>query len=258
MMRQTAATQVSLDFGTPAQMTRRWRVLERMAPTMIAAFARSPRHAGAETGHRSFRSHIWRTLDLARTGLVVAGDDPAADYIDFALDAPVMLRRPPDGEYPTLRTLVERGDANAADLADHLSTLFPEIRPRGHFEVRSTDAIPMDSLPALIVLLGGIVYDSSALKTAEEVLHGASPDLVAAGRAGLSDPSLACVARDLFEVAVSGCLRLGDSFLEREHLEEAAAFITACSARGASWNEREIGRSPATRDQAVTSLAAPR
>ncbi|HTE45692.1 MAG TPA: glutamate-cysteine ligase family protein, partial [Gemmatimonadaceae bacterium] len=51
MMRQTAAIQVSLDRGSrPAE---RWRLLNDLAPYVIAIFANSPHYLGRDTGHRS-------------------------------------------------------------------------------------------------------------------------------------------------------------------------------------------------------------
>lgn len=259
MMRQTAATQISLDYGPPEQMVERWRTLERMTPIIVAIFASSPRYAGSETGHRSFRSHIWRTLDPARTGLVITGQDPAADYLDFALDAPSMLHRSPDGEYTTFRALVATGAVDLEDFADHLSMLFPEVRPRGHFELRSSDAAPIESLPALIALLGGIIHDARALRAAAEILDGASCDLVTAGRLGLADASLAQTARELFDVALSGCLRLDESFLSRQHVEEAAAFARMLFVSGPTPIHAKYAE-PTQRQQsqAAASAGAPR
>src|SRR6185369_6302509 len=56
MMRQTASFQVCVDGGATPERT--WRVLNALAPYMVAIFANSRRYAGHETGYRSFRSHV--------------------------------------------------------------------------------------------------------------------------------------------------------------------------------------------------------
>jgi len=75
MMRQTASFQVCVDGGETPALT--WRVLNALAPFMVAIFANSARYAGRDTGHRSYRRHIWATLDPRRTGLLgpATGDD---------------------------------------------------------------------------------------------------------------------------------------------------------------------------------------
>ena len=90
MMRQTAAIQLSVDRGTAPLA--RWRLLNDLAPYLIAIFANSPHYLGAETGHRSFRAHCWRALDPSRTGVAADDDDPAAAYTRFALNANDILR----------------------------------------------------------------------------------------------------------------------------------------------------------------------
>jgi hypothetical protein len=97
MMRQTAAVQISVDRGPdPAA---RWRLLNDVAPYLVALFANSTHYAGADTGHRSYRSHCWRMLDASRTGVAAPSDDPAAEYTRFALGAADMMRLTRDGEY---------------------------------------------------------------------------------------------------------------------------------------------------------------
>ena len=88
MMRQTAAMQVSIDFG--AEPLAAWCVLNAMAPYVTAIFANSPVYRGEPTGHRSYRARIWRELDGGRTGCF-ACDDPVGEYLDFALAAPAQV-----------------------------------------------------------------------------------------------------------------------------------------------------------------------
>jgi glutamate--cysteine ligase len=233
MMRQTAATQVAVDLGPCDALAARWRLLNAAAPCIIAAFASSARYGGDDTGHRSFRSHIWRTLDPARTGVVGAGGAPLDEYLDFALRAPAMFHPDEGGEYHAFAELAEHGLVNGYDWDEHLSSLFPEVRPRGYFEVRSADAVPPDWLPALVGMIGGITYDQRSAVAALDLLADLPPDALArAGRRGLRDPAIASVARDLARIGLEGCARLGPRFLEPTHLEEMRIIVEERTARG--------------------------
>ena len=235
MMRQTAATQVAVDLGAPDEMRVRWRVLNAAVPYIIAAFASSPRYAGRDTGSKSYRAHVWRTLDPSRTGIIGTAPDPMAEYLDFALGAPAMFHRDPAGAHAPFEQLARHGLVTGHDWEDHLSTLFPEVRPRGYFEVRSADAVPLDWLPALLGAIGGIAYDAHSRAAALDLLP--QPDseaLVAAGRIGLDDARVASSARDLLDIALEGCTRLGDDFLDPAHREDMRTIIAQYTARGIS------------------------
>jgi glutamate--cysteine ligase len=221
MMRQTAAMQVSVDFGAEPLLA--WRVLNAMAPYVTAIFANSPVYRGEPTGHRSWRARIWRELDGGRTGCF-ACDDPVAEYLDFALAAPAILL----GDESDARPFAEwnaRGCARADEWRAHLTTLFPEVRPKGFAEVRSADAVAPQWYGAPLVLLAGIVYHPPSLRAAADLLGAPDPSLLhAAGRDGLSDPGIAVVARDLADLALAGAAAL-PGFFDAEALDEAAAFF---------------------------------
>jgi glutamate--cysteine ligase len=238
MMRQSAAIQISLDRGAlPAE---RWRMLNDLAPYVIATFANSPHYRGAETGHRSYRAHCWRMLDPTRTGVSVPTDDPAAEYAHFALSANDMALSVDGPDVPF-------GDREIDDAwQTHLTTLFPEVRPRGHFEVRSCDAVDAQWYAAPIIFLTGLAYDERASRDASILAADSRALLRTAGETGLRDASIARTARDLFQLALAGARRLGDAFCGGAELETAAAFFTTYTARD---------RSPA--DDRVLPVRAP-
>jgi glutamate--cysteine ligase len=231
MMRQTAAMQVSLDLG--AEPLAAWRVLNAMAPYVTAIFANSPVYRGEPTGHRSYRARIWRQLDGGRTGCF-ACDDPVGEYLDFALAAPAILL----GDDERFRPFAEwnaHGCASLDDWRAHLTTLFPEIRPKGFFaEVRSADAVAPEWYAAPLVLLAGIVHHPLTLRAAAELLGAPSPALLhPAGRDALSDPRIASVARDLADLALAGAAAL-PGFFAAEDLDEADTFFARYTRRARS------------------------
>jgi glutamate--cysteine ligase len=245
MMRQTAAFQISLDLGPEPE--RLWRVLNAMAPYLAAVFANSPVYAGRSTGHASYRAHCWRELDPRRTGVREASDDPVADYCDFAIAAPAIFLPRIDGAYAPIAEHLAAGTAGMPDWEQHLTTLFPEIRPRGTFEVRTCDAVAPEWFAAPIALVCGVAYDLAALRQADELLDGADPDLlVRAGRVGLSDPSIAATARDLVILALDGCEALGQALLDGPELDIAREFFDRYTF---------AGRAPADDIRPVPSLS---
>ncbi len=223
MMRQTASFQVSLDRGEDP--TAAWRLLNAAAPVIVALFANSSRYEGQDTGHRSFRAHVWRRLDPARTGVLSGGDDPAGEYGAFALRAPAILHVDPDGMYQPFGALLAQGIVNDHDWAVHLTTLFPEVRARGTFEVRSADAIPPEWYVVPLALLGGLAYDAAARAAASDLLGAPDPcRLVRAGQEGLADLREARAAAELVDIAVAGCRRLGPAFVDPGDLERVDEF----------------------------------
>src|SRR5205085_3846560 len=115
-------------------------------PALAAAFANSPVVCGAAAGWRSTRLRTWWAVDPGRTRAVV-GADPETAWVDYALDAGVMLIRESEDRFVPivrpfpLRAWIEQGHElgcpTADDVASHLTTLFPPIRPRRCLELRS-------------------------------------------------------------------------------------------------------------------------
>lgn len=231
MMRQTASFQMNLDFDD--EPWRRWRVLNAAAPYVVAMFANSPVYEGRPTGWRSTRSHVWRELDSSRTGLPYDPRKPLDAYLEFALDAPAMMMPSVNGEHRPFREWLGLAAPTLDEWRDHLSTLFPEVRPRGHMELRSADAIPPEWYAAPIALAVGITYDHSALCDAVDLLGIPNlGTLQRAGRLGLGDPELASTAISLAEIALAGCERLGPAYFHPSDLEQARCFFDGHTRRG--------------------------
>jgi glutamate--cysteine ligase len=212
MMRQTAAVQINVERGRAPGA--RWGLLNSLAPYIVALFANSRQYAGKRTGYASYRAHLWRTLDPSRTGLPWEATDPAARYLTFALDAKAM--RSSDGTRPwlTFRDWMHAEAVSNDDWQFHLSTLFPEVRPKEFFEIRSADAIDSDHLAAPVVFVTGIVYDEQSAAGASRLMPSPSEELLErAGRLGLADPEIHRVVARLTELALIGAKRLGHEYI---------------------------------------------
>jgi glutamate--cysteine ligase len=165
MMRQTASLQVSVELG--AHVMHRWALLNALAPYLVAAFANSPTYAGAPTGYASYRAHLWQTLDRTRTGMPFDAADPVGAYSRFASDATRIL----------------------SDDEAHLTTLFPEVRPRAYFEIRSIDSMEPDRICEALRFVSSLVHDVDVAAEAARVIGDPDPGILErAARFGRTDP----------------------------------------------------------------------
>jgi glutamate--cysteine ligase len=216
MMRQTASLQLCIG-GAPLS---RWRAANAIAPWLVALFANSSRHAGADTGCASYRAETWRGVDPLRTGLL-QGCDPVGEYAAFALRAPAFLAGGPGAPAVPFGVLADDVATDDA-LATHLSTLFPEVRPRGYLELRSMDSVDPSLHAAAMVFAAGILCDGVASARALELVGDPNAALLRqAGRCGLADPVIGRHAGDLVELAVRGCARQGERIVSAALLEYA-------------------------------------
>lgn len=232
MMRQTASLQINVERGPRPQ--ERWRLLNALAPFLVALFANSPRYAGVDTSHKSYRANVWRLLDAKRTGIIHDSSRPAEHYLEFALDAPMILGNEGAG-FLTFCEVMEAGRATWELWETHLSTLFPEVRPKDYFEIRSIDAIRATYLSAPIALVSGLVYSDDATTSALELLGEPDPGLlVAAGREGLAHPEIRDRAHELVRIGMHGCRALGEGYLSATQLALAETFFDDHTFRGRS------------------------
>jgi glutamate--cysteine ligase len=230
MMRQTAATQVSVDAGSePAE---RWRLLADVAPYLTAIFANSVRYAGADSGYRSFRAHCWRELDHSRTG-VPHPELPAVEaYTRFALDAVDMTRRDRNGLYRSFNEWAQDANWTEAQWDNHLTTLFPEVRPRGHLEIRALDAVDASAVTAATVMIAGLTYDMKSANDARSLVGAADEEsLNRAARCGLHDPEIGETAKSLAEIGLRGARALGHKVIDGAEIDEAAEFFSEWTVR---------------------------
>lgn len=182
MMYRTCTIQVNLDFDSETDMRRKMQVSLKLQPLATALFANSPFTDGKPNGLQSWRGEIWRDTDNQRAGMpefCFAPDFGFADYVEWALDVPMyfVIR---DGRYHdmthmTFRQFME-GDARnelpdglptMGDWANHLSTVFPDVRLKRFLEMRGADGGPWRRICALPAFWVGLLYDEEALAAAE-------------------------------------------------------------------------------------------
>jgi glutamate--cysteine ligase len=190
MMLRTCTVQVNLDFASEPDMVRKFQVSLALQPIATALFANSPFVEGRPVGYLSYRSHIWTDTDPDRSGILPFVFEPGMGferYVDYALDVPMYFVYR-DGRYLDAsgqsfkdflagRLPALPGERPAlSDWADHLTTLFPEVRLKRYLEMRGADAGSWRSLCALPALWVGLLYDDTALDAAAELVRGWTPE----------------------------------------------------------------------------------
>ncbi len=244
MMRHTASMQVNLDLGGRSTAADRWRVANALSPMLTAMFANSPADLPDGTAVASGRAWVWSQLDDSRTGIVgdVSGRSPAwAEYLTFALTARVMFdhnMRPVErsGSNATGSSVrfndwwIEAGEFGPVmdDWHTHLSTLFPDVRPKRWLEIRAIDmpARPWWSVPP--TLLAALLYDQRALKEVQELLSAQPGDSAAlsavACKVGMADPRIRDLATACFEICETAMSRFPTGWFGSEALEALSGF----------------------------------
>ncbi|MEX0404555.1 glutamate--cysteine ligase [Aquibium sp. LZ166] len=228
MMYRTCTIQVNLDFESEADMRRKMQVSLKLQPLSTALFANSPFTEGRPNGLKSWRGEIWRDTDNKRAGLLpfcFSPDFGFADYADWALDVPMyfLIR---DGRYydcthvtfrqfmdGALRNSVPDGFPTMGDWANHLSTLFPDVRLKRFLEMRGADGGPWRRICALPAFWVGLLYDGEALDAAETLTSAWTYEDVLAQRdavprqgidASFGSGTLRDVARDVLAISRLG------------------------------------------------------
>ena len=232
MMFRTATAQVNLDYTSEADMVRKLRVSLALQPVATALFANSPFTDGRPNGFLSARSQIWLDTDRARTGIMPFAFEPGMGFerfVDFALGVPMYFVKRDgrlhdatglsfrdflDGRLPILPG--ER--PTLSDWADHLSTIFTEVRLKRYIEMRGEDVGPPEMIVALGALFAGLLYDGAALQAAGDLVAAWSAEtrltmreqVPARGFAvDVAGRSLREVARDMIAIAKGGLSRRG-------------------------------------------------
>ena len=231
MMLRTCTIQVNLDYGSEADMVKKFRVGLALQPLATALFANSPFTEGKPNGYLSYRSHIWSDTDPHRTGMLpfVFDEDFGYErYVDYMLDVPMyfVFR---DGKYLDAAGLSFRDFLDGklsilpgekptqSDWWDHLSTAFPEVRLKSFLEMRGADGGPWSRICALPALWVGLLYDQGALDAAWDLVKDWSMEEREALRNAVPKEGLAAT--------VPGGRTLQD--LGREVLAIARAGLTA-------------------------------
>jgi glutamate--cysteine ligase len=179
MMLRTCTIQSNHDFGSEADMVRKFQVSLALQPLATALFANSPFTEGKPNGFLSARANVWTDTDPDRTGMLDFVFDEGfgfESYARYALQVPMYFVKRDDYIDASGKSFEAfmRGELDVLpgetpkmkDWADHLTTLFPEVRLKQYLEMRGADGGPWSRICALPALWTGILYDKDALTAA--------------------------------------------------------------------------------------------
>jgi glutamate--cysteine ligase len=184
MMLRTCTVQANLDYQSEADMVKKFRVSLALQPVAAALFANSPFTEGKPNGFQSYRSFVWTDLDPDRSGMLPFVFEKGFGferYVDYLLDVPMYFvyrdgtyldasgqsfRDFLAGKLPALPGEVP----TMTDWVDHSTTAFPEVRLKTFLEMRGADGGPWRRLCALPALWTGLLYDSTALDAAYDLI----------------------------------------------------------------------------------------
>jgi glutamate--cysteine ligase len=197
MMTRTCTVQVNLDYASEADMRRKLRVGLLLQPLATALFANSPFTEGKPNGYQSYRAHIWTDTDNQRSGiprLMLDDDFDLARYAAWLIDEVPMYFVYRNGRYidvagrsfrdfmagkvPELAGEV----ATIGDFADHMTTVFTDVRLKRFLEMRGADAGSPAMMLAQSAFWVGLLYDDAALEAALGLLRGVGFEAVTALR----------------------------------------------------------------------------
>ncbi|MBE9603261.1 glutamate--cysteine ligase [Acetobacteraceae bacterium H6797] len=259
MMLRTCTVQVNLDFGTEADMVEKFRISLALQPLATALFANSPFMEGKLTGFRTLRGHVWTQTDPDRTGIpAVAFEDGFGfeRFADWVLDVPMyfVMR---DGAFVdatgiTFRQFIDKGlpgrpdiTPNMGDWADHVTTVFTDVRLKRFLEMRGADAGSPEMMVAQSALWVGLLYDDAAQKAAAALIKDWAVSEMQALRLAVPTQGLSAtirghalrdVAKDVVAIARGGLRARG--FYEERHLSPLDAVLASGETQADRWIRR--------------------
>lgn len=164
MMRCSASTQISIDFFSAEDCTRKLRISSILAPLFTLLCDNTPVFEDEPRTHPLMRADVWRYCDPDRCESVPDVANPAfslEDYARFVLDTPAILVPDNDDSRATDQTF---GDVYASremtrDEIEHaLSMIFTDVRVKTYLEIRPADSMPAPYVASYAALAKGLFY----------------------------------------------------------------------------------------------------
>ena len=183
MMHRTAATQVNFDFSSEDDFRKKTKVASCLVPVAISLFSNSPVLEGKLNGFIGYRTNIWQHTDDNRSGLIpffFDKENSYEQYCDYALNVPMyFVNRNDDVIDVSGKNFkdfingklkeINHEEANLDDWANHLSTIFTEVRVKQYLEIRPADSCSWTGICSIPAFWTGILYDQNILEECFEI-----------------------------------------------------------------------------------------
>ncbi len=266
MMSRTCTVQVNLDYASEADMLRKLRVSLALQPLATALFANSPFTEGRPNGFQSYRAQVWTDTDNARSGIPQVMFETGFGferYAEWLVDSVPMYFVYREGRYidvsgRSFRDFIDgrvpelAGDvATVGDFADHMTTVFTDVRLKRFLEMRGADAGRADMMIAQSALWVGLLYDEAALAAAYSLVrHWSWDDVVtlraAVPRQGLDAPfphgELRGLSAEILRIAADGLTARYKSGMSQRDEVGYLAPLWEIAAGGPTQSDRWLGR----------------
>ena len=178
MMRGTASAQVSADYFSEEDFSRKIQAMYFLSPTLKLLTDSANRFEGKKLERRLKRTDIWNRTDPSRCGVlpgIFSPDYGYADYADFLCAMPPIFLTEKGECRPTgFRTageLFAEKNPTEEDVVHILSMAFPDIRLKRYLEIRIADAADKARMTAYFALVKGLVYSEEALDFCQEKIR---------------------------------------------------------------------------------------
>jgi len=262
MMRQTCSLHVNLDLGdSEEKQVKRILAANLLAPFATAIFANSAILENKISPGKSYRSYLWQQLDPKRTGIQLGEfgknlptkDQLIQAYYDFAMKAPIIhIKALGERVFPSeitfkdwLKNPIEGVSPSLEDLENHLSLLYPEVRPKGFLEIRTADALPREWQLVPAFFYTGILYSEEMLgKTLELLLplRGEINTLWKASSFGFDSKPILQLSIKLMELALAGLSALSEDFSGQKSQNNLHSFFEKYTLEGKTVADESILR----------------
>lgn len=171
MMKGTAATQVSIDYHSEKDFTKKIRTANFLSPFFSRIFDASPVFENSLFNGDNLRIKIWNNMDKARSGIIPGVLDKNftfKDYADYILNIPpIYLKRNNDFIYTggrKFKDLIEETKCTESDINHCMGMCFPDVRVKSFIEIRMADALPYQYNLSVPAMIKGIFYDEKNLE----------------------------------------------------------------------------------------------
>jgi glutamate--cysteine ligase len=182
MMHLTCSVQCAVDFSDERSLQEKVRTAALASPFITALVAASPFTEGKPNGFKSLRYQVWLETADDRSGLwpeMVDGEGlTARRYLERALSTRALFfirgdryqLAEPKPYLEIAKTGFHGTDVTVADFLDHLTTLFPEVRPKGYVELRGADCLKPDDAVAVAGVWRGLLdYEATCRSVAQRL-----------------------------------------------------------------------------------------
>ncbi len=169
MMLGTASTQVSLDYSSEKDFSKKFAVASWLSPIIYAVLDNTPIFEGKRISEYAIRSKIWNNCDIDRCGILdksIEGNFTYKDYARYILKLPAIVDPEANNEKPSelrFREAFTKDKFTAEDIELMLSFSFTDVRLKEYLEIRMADSLPLPLALGYLAFLQGIFYDQSNL-----------------------------------------------------------------------------------------------